>query len=264
MKFTINLKPYESEAYFTVREHLTAYLEENCPDPMECSKNAEEKLRVLFNIPHHFTLTFCQKSIKQPAVHLFGNHDKLDDPHTGRRLKTSEVDTSGGLLDLSCSFPYVLNDYKGSGGLLIDPNASLGVPAPFVMIFHVPELDLRRYAWKKNDYEGRKYIWLLNKVLGDVFKKGVDDIKRENDYKAVLLWQTVENSPYLTPLAEKPERSKTVIVAECDEWVHEKILKMGYQVESFSVSRSNRIAIANYPVHSKELIELFSDRISGI
>ena len=261
MRFTINLKPRNSAAYFTVREHLTAWQEENCPDLMRCTDRAGKLLRGLFNIPEHFRLALCQK----PGTQQTGKyHHLLDDPATGRRLRPDAVKTAPMSLDLSFSFPYALNKYQNYYALMIDPCASLGVPVSFVMIFHSSEHALEKFALKADTPALRKEVWLLAQVLADIAKIGKDTIKRDCGYKAALLWQMAENSPVLHPTAPIEQRSKTIMTAACPDDFPEKMQKMGYETEHFRVGKAMHLSIASYATHSKETIELLYDRVMDL
>ena len=267
MRFTINLKPRNSAAYFTVREHLATYKAENYPNPMDClKKGVETTLKDLFNIPVRLRFTLCQKSIVKHTAGLFGQKVKLDEPQTGKRLNLDGDDFKQdiGMLDLSYSFPYVMSDYQNIRAFFLDPSAALGVPVPFAMVLHSNEINLSDHTWKMDDSESIKHLWLMGQVLRDIENKGLEVIRRECDYKAVVLWQMVENSPYLEAVTDKEHRSKTMITAKCTKDFQGKLLKMGYETGSIFNDGEGRITIANYPVHSKETIELLYDRVMDL
>ena len=169
------------------------------------------------------------------------------------------------MLDLSYSFPQILNEYSDYDYLVIDPNASLGIPVDFFMLFYKYEFIQVSDSFSLIHTE--KYpsqIYLLNKVISDYTDKGMKLLVRESNYKAVVLNSLLENSNYLKAIAKKSERSKTVISAECDSSFLVNIEKMGYELEVYFKDGKVNITIANYPTHSKELIEMFSDRIVSI
>ena len=92
----------------------------------------------------------------------------------------------------------------------------------------------------------------------------VFSLLRELNYKAAVLNQMIENSNYLNFVTDKKYRSKTMITAECKLKFLEEIDNMGYMVGTHRISQKFMITIANYPTHSKELVEMFSDRIATI
>jgi phosphoserine aminotransferase len=107
-------------------------------------------------------------------------------------------------------------------------------------------------------------LYLLGKVAGDMLHKGIDQIRRETEYKAAVLYNAIENSPLLSPFVKDPNhRSKTVIVAETKSSSKEIISRLsqkGLIVGSgYGGFKEKQIRIANFPTHSKEHIEMLSD-----
>ena len=74
----------------------------------------------------------------------------------------------------------------------------------------------------------------------------------------------IENSPHLQLVNDKQNRSKTMISADCSYSILEEIQNLGFDVDALLDGEKARITIANYPTHSKELIEMFSDRIGAL
>ncbi|MFP4090269.1 MAG: aminotransferase class V-fold PLP-dependent enzyme [Cyclobacteriaceae bacterium] len=112
-------------------------------------------------------------------------------------------------------------------------------------------------------------IYLLAKVAGDMLDKGIDKIRQETDYKAALLYHHLESQAGFKPFVEKPaQRSKTVIVAECEapssriiERLKQSNLVVGSGYGSF---KDKHIRIANFPTHSREQAELLVDTLEKI
>lgn len=111
-------------------------------------------------------------------------------------------------------------------------------------------------------------IYLLSKVVEDMLQRGIDHIRRETDYKATLLYYTLENHPKLNCFVKEPRyRSKTIIAAETVMPSNEiiayfagkrMILGAGYDKYKFK-----HIRISNYPAHSKEQVELLCDYLNA-
>ena len=108
-------------------------------------------------------------------------------------------------------------------------------------------------------------IYLLGMVAMDMLNKGIDMIRRETDYKAAVLYHTLESHEYLSPfIVNRENRSKTVIVAKGDNTntiisAMEKskmVLGGGY-----GKYKDDHIRIANFPTHSKEQIEMLADKL---
>lgn len=112
-------------------------------------------------------------------------------------------------------------------------------------------------------------IYLLAKVCGDMLEKGMTRIRQETDYKASLMYHTLEEHPRLQPFVQDPHiRSKSVIVAETDipstdiiELLKKSHLIVGGGYGSY---KTRHVRIANFPTHSKEQFELLADKINLI
>lgn len=112
-------------------------------------------------------------------------------------------------------------------------------------------------------------IYLLGKVIGDMLTKGIDQIRRETEYKAALLYRTLEEHSLLSPfVSDKKCRSKTVIVAEttpASASIISSLKQSGVIIGSgYGGYREKHIRIANFPTHSKEQVEALSDKLNAI
>jgi len=111
-------------------------------------------------------------------------------------------------------------------------------------------------------------IYLLGKVVADFLRRGIDTIRRETDYKAALLYRTLENHPLIKPsVADKQFRSKTVIVADCGEHtagVSSFLSARGSDAGSgYGPAKKTQLRFANFPAHSKEQYELLVDSLDA-
>jgi len=109
-------------------------------------------------------------------------------------------------------------------------------------------------------------IYLLGKIAEDMNRRGIQAIRNEINYKSALLYQTIENHPkFQISIQDKAHRSKTTIVANCDE-PNEKLLNFleakGYVIGSgYGQRKDDQIRIANFPTHSKEQTESLCDTL---
>lgn len=110
-------------------------------------------------------------------------------------------------------------------------------------------------------------IYLLNKVVQDFLFRGINTIRKETEYKATLLYQTIEKHPLLSAFVqEKKFQSKTVIVAQTG--AHTKNLtsflmsKGIHPGDGYGASKASQLRFANFPAHSKEQYELLTDALS--
>lgn len=112
-------------------------------------------------------------------------------------------------------------------------------------------------------------IFLLSKVTADMLEKGIDVIRREANYKAMLLQHMVEEHPLLDHFVlEKAHRSKTVIVANTkvdSTLIINKLAEKGLVVgNGYSAYKGKQIRIATFPTHSKEQIEMLVDVLNDV
>lgn len=112
-------------------------------------------------------------------------------------------------------------------------------------------------------------IYLLGKVAGDMLEKGLEQIRREINYKAAVLYQAFEQASFLSPfVANEAHRSKTTPVAACDvpsSKIIEHFNKMNIELGSgYGKNSEKHIRIANFPTHSKEHIEMIADTLCSL
>lgn len=262
MKFKINLNPYPGSPYFTVQEHLRKFgIKE---DPAGHLSNAESQLRTLFNIPEGFSFEILNLSDKDKFCSQFESFIIKDDPLLGidRLTMDSQSSTGTKILDLSYSFPQIPNDFFGIDTIIIDPNASLGIHTDLLLVFHMDDsISSNGLMSPASPEPFIKDIYVLSRVADDLIEKGREMLVRESNYKAAVLYHLIENHKYFKPIVEKNMRSKTIISARCDLQLLRKIQQMGYEITSRIDEGNAIITIANYPTHSKELVEMFADRI---
>ncbi len=112
-------------------------------------------------------------------------------------------------------------------------------------------------------------IYLLNKVVQDMLRVGIDKIRQETEYKAAILYHALESHPHLAPFVqEKQFQSKTVIVADCKEYVgpvtqrllHHNLLPG----EGYGEFKKTQLRFANFPTHSREQFELLVDVLGEV
>ncbi len=109
-------------------------------------------------------------------------------------------------------------------------------------------------------------IYLLSKVVNDMVRRGITNIRRETEYKAAILYQALEKHSDLNAfVSNKTFQSKTVIVANCGEHTEKvaaKILASGMQPgDGYGPAKKTQLRFANFPTHSKEQFELLVDTI---
>lgn len=266
MNFRINLKPFPGAEYFTVQVHLKNY-SNSMGKTGDLKKEVESKLKKLFKIPENFA---ARMVLAENPVWSIPDYEVLvkDDPKTGVTMirHISLPEREGAILDLSYSFPQITGDLEGFSAIFIRPAASLGIPSEWSVVFIRPDVDKMADSsggiLKEENYQ--KSMYVMNAVLGDYLEKGVDVLFRESNYKAAVLYQLLETSKNLNPVAAKAERSKTMITAFCEPEFLLRIHKLGYDLVSTPKDGKQVLTIANYPTHSKEAIEMFADRVAAL
>jgi phosphoserine aminotransferase len=112
-------------------------------------------------------------------------------------------------------------------------------------------------------------IYLLSKIVTDFLGRGISAIRSETEYKAALLYNSLENHPTIKPFVENKEwRSKTVIVADTGSKT-EAIVKLlnakgYYPGDGYGELKKTQLRFANFPAHSKEQYENLVDLLNQI
>jgi phosphoserine aminotransferase len=109
-------------------------------------------------------------------------------------------------------------------------------------------------------------IYLLGRVVADFLRRGADTLRKETEYKAAILYNTLENHPIVSIFVkDKTFQSKTVIVADCQQHTDKvagflagKGLHAG---DGYGPSKKTQLRFANFPAHSKEQFELLVDTL---
>jgi phosphoserine aminotransferase len=109
-------------------------------------------------------------------------------------------------------------------------------------------------------------IYLLGQVIADMIRRGITSIRKETEYKAAILYQTLDQHPVLNAFVkDKPLQSKTVIVAECGqhtETVTNLLRQKGmHPGDGYGSLKKSQLRFANFPTHSREQFELLVDTL---
>ncbi len=109
-------------------------------------------------------------------------------------------------------------------------------------------------------------IYLLGKVVNDFLRRGIDNIRKETDYKAAVLYQSLEDNAHAKAfVAEKAFRSRTVIVADCGDNTERLAAFLAtkglYAGSGYGSAKKTQLRFANFPAHSKEQYELLADAL---
>ncbi|MFM8834160.1 MAG: hypothetical protein ACKOEV_11100 [Cytophagales bacterium] len=112
-------------------------------------------------------------------------------------------------------------------------------------------------------------IYTLGYVAEDFLNRGIHIIRKETEYKAALLYQTLQQQGGIQPFVRDTVwRSPTVIVAHCGEHteiVRKQLEAQGlYPGDGYGELKNTQLRFANFPAHSKEQYELLADVLRGM
>ncbi len=186
-------------------------------------------------------------------------------------------------LDIVSSAPYVNVNYSLFDLVFFSVQKGFGLPAGLgVLIVSKQALqkarDLKLHGRLQESYHDfinlEKYagefqtpttpnvllIYLLNKVISDMKKRGISLIREETEQKAELLYKFFELSSDFKPFVSKPRnRSKTVCVAEAkfgSSYCIKQLMQQGFVIGSgYKELKEKQIRIANFPAHTLQDVQ---------
>ncbi|MEM9339817.1 MAG: aminotransferase class V-fold PLP-dependent enzyme [Bacteroidota bacterium] len=127
--------------------------------------------------------------------------------------------------------------------------------------------NLKKFADKNQTPEtpNSLFIYLIGKIAEDMVRMGRQRIVNDTVYKATILYQAIANNPHLEAFVEsKDNQSKSTIVAKTEkkEMFLSTFLAKGMVLGSgYGMYKDQHIRIANFPTHSKEIVEMMVDII---
>ncbi len=193
------------------------------------------------------------------------------------------------IVDAVSSLPYAELDYNAIDAVFFSVQKGFGLPAGLgVWIYndrcvekakrmqaegknigtYHSLVSLHTFALKHQTPETPNVlgIYLLGQVIADFLRRGITIIRKETEYKAALLYGTLDRRKDITPFVKQHDhRSKTVITASCPTvikplsvYLESKGLSPG---EGYGINKAGQLRFANFPAHSKETYELLVDSI---
>lgn len=189
---------------------------------------------------------------------------KLTDVNTGIRLPANLLTNLSTrfadlpvLVDANYAFPFAVSDYANLDGVHFSTSTGFGLPHSL----HVWMVDADRIRAFQPALPEPLAIYLLDGILADYRRRGLAIIRSETVYKSTLLYHALEVSDKLVPLIpERSLRSPTIIAAKAldpaKDW-------KGYlKTKGIDIFQdSDKLLIANFPVHSREQFEMLVDVI---
>lgn len=196
------------------------------------------------------------------------------------------------VVDAVSSLPYAEFDYSKVDSVFFSVQKGFGLPAGLgvwmvndhciakadqlltkgisIGSYHtIPSLKTHALKYQTPETPNVLGIYLLNKVVSDMVRRGMIKIRKETEYKAAILYQTLDRNEQLKPfVTDKAFQSKTVIVADTGantekiiKRIHQKGMKPG---DGYGASKKSQLRFANFPTHSKENFELLVDSLELI
>jgi len=181
-------------------------------------------------------------------------------------------------VDIVSSVPYVDLDYKLLDCVFFSVQKGFGLPAGLGIMIVSPRAiqkaeglsqkkisigsyhsfpNLLHYAQKQQTHETPPLLamYLLERVIKDMQKRGIDKIRSETDQKAKLLYDFLDKQDTVAAFVkERRVRSQTVIVIDIKKAKKDikKILaEKGFIVGGgYGENKNTQIRIANFPAHS--------------
>ncbi len=195
-------------------------------------------------------------------------------------------------LDMVSSAPYPALDFSQIDTAFFSVQKCFGLPAGLgVWIFNDRCIEKAEQLQKNKQILGtyhtlpsllqnsKKYetpetpnmlgIYLLGKVAEDMNQRGIQTIRQETDYKAALLYAQLEKSKVFSPaVTEKRFRSQTVVVAagEAEKIKQFLALCQSHQIivgAGYGKAKDTQMRIANFPTHSKEVMQKVADLLEN-
>lgn len=192
-------------------------------------------------------------------------------------------------LDVVSSIPYVDIDFKYADIVFFSIQKGFGLPAGLgVIIVNPKTLEKTELLIKNNVVIGSYHslknlsekakklqtpetpnvlnIYLLNNVIKDMLKTGLQKIRQDTDKKARTLYEFFENHQKYEPSIKNPYfRSPTTLVFDVkgeSEKLRKRLYKSGYIIGSgYGDNKISHIRIANFPAHKLKDVELMLKQI---
>ncbi|MBI4036018.1 alanine--glyoxylate aminotransferase family protein [Candidatus Daviesbacteria bacterium] len=188
-------------------------------------------------------------------------------------------------IDVVSSVPFVTIDYKYIDIAFFSVQKGFGLPAGLGVIIASPKALEKTEKLLKNksvigSYHSFKHlsekalnlqtpetpnvlnIYLLNSVIKDMLKIGINNIRQDMDKKAKALYELFENHHLYKPyVANKEFRSPTTAVFDVkgtSESLRKKLSQKGFIVGAgYGDNKLNHIRVANFPAHTyKDTLQL--------
>lgn len=124
-----------------------------------------------------------------------------------------------------------------------------------------PKIHSFAQKWQTSDTPNVINIYLLGKVTADMLEKGLDDLRKDIDTKAELLYKFFDARKGYSIFTDNLYRSKTILVIDVpknSEILYKKLAAKGFIVSrGYGANKERQIRIANFPALSVTAVKKF-------
>ncbi len=192
-------------------------------------------------------------------------------------------------IDVVSSIPYPRIDYTKTDAVYFSVQKGFGLPTGLGVLILSPRAYEKSVALEKKGISTGSYhsfpvmksfddkgqttetpnvlnIYLLGKVIQDYLEYGIEQIRKDTDEKAEMMYSYFEkHDRYSIAVANERDRSKTLVVINTHgnskkivQALDQHNIEVGY---GYGEAKETQIRIANFPAHSivevKYLVEIF-------
>ena len=252
----INLELNNQEPYFTFTFHQKISLKRD-PSSLEAELGLLNNLIEKFDESGRRMIVKPTNELQTEIRNLSDNIKCLSYINTINGSTNSLVSNLETLVNASHGYPFNLLPSHS----VFFTASSIGVPVNLSILLIHPGSPLGHLKSLANEDD----VYLIRKVLEDLYAKGISQIRNETIYKSEVIQQAILKNQCLEPaVTSKNRQSKTVIgfYHDGDDNLIDKLGKQGYHIEP--PENDNPFIINNFATHSKEQFEQLSDYLACI
>ena len=257
----------------------------------EMGRNAKE---VLCKEDFSFDLNDCPESFEPELVCLTHNETSSGVmlPKTFIEQLKQKYPKALFAIDIVSSVPFCKIDFSLFDVIFLSVQKGFGLPAGLGVVFVSPRAlkkscEIReggRYTGFQHSFEHLQKafeknqtpetpnvlnMYLLNEVIKQMSIKGLDEIAKETEVKADLLFTAINESKFTEIVVKNSEfRSPTTIVAKTtknSKEIIEQLKTKGLVVGAgYGKDKNKFIRIANFPSHSLEMVKNLADAVRNL
>ena len=172
------------------------------------------------------------------------------------------VKSNAGVIDMTGVLPhYSLKQVARADLAFTSVNQSLGIPLNGYLVF-IPVTSTLSVV---HEYPVNPILlYLLERQIQELLFLGTGQIQRDTTYKAALINQLVNGTNGLDFVeSNKANRCDTLLVFRADSAMMDLKKNLEKKHILIDMTENGKVALANYPVHSREQYEMLTDAIEA-